>query len=75
MSLEDDPLEEPPRTAATLETIEKVHNIVLDDSRSKRVKLREVVGLLEDRVRNILHEEFRNTKALRNVGVPFVECR
>ncbi|XP_014485172.1 PREDICTED: uncharacterized protein LOC106749834, partial [Dinoponera quadriceps] len=56
-SLEDDPREGRSKTATTLETIEKVHNIVLDDTRGKMCEIAEAVGISEERVRNILNEE------------------
>ncbi|UYV74798.1 hypothetical protein LAZ67_12001016 [Cordylochernes scorpioides] len=56
-SLEDDLREGQPKTTTTLETIEKIHNIVLDDRRVKLGEIAEAVGISEERVRNILHEE------------------
>ncbi|XP_014483746.1 PREDICTED: uncharacterized protein LOC106746967 [Dinoponera quadriceps] len=56
-SLEDDPREGRPKTATTPETIEKVLNIVLDDRRVKVYEMTEAVGISEERVRSILHEE------------------
>ncbi|XP_014487254.1 PREDICTED: uncharacterized protein LOC106751024, partial [Dinoponera quadriceps] len=56
-SLKDDPCEGRPKTATTPETIEKVHNIVLDDRRVKVCEIAEAVGISEERVRNILQEE------------------
>ncbi|UYV70588.1 hypothetical protein LAZ67_7003622 [Cordylochernes scorpioides] len=43
------------KTATTPETIEKVHNIVLDDRRV--CEIAEAVGIWEERVWRILHEE------------------
>lgn len=56
-SLEDDPREGRPKTATTPETIEKVHDIVLDDRRVKVSEIAEAVGISEERVRNILHNQ------------------
>ena len=57
ISLKDDPCKGRQKTATTPETIEKVHNIVLDNWRVKVCKIAEAVGILEERVRNILHKE------------------
>ena len=57
MSLKDDPREGRPKTATTPETIEKVRDIVLDNRRVKVCEIAEAVGISEERVRNILHEE------------------
>ncbi|XP_014478528.1 PREDICTED: putative uncharacterized protein FLJ37770 [Dinoponera quadriceps] len=56
-SLEDDSREGRPKTATTLETIEKVHYIVLDDRRVKVCEIAEAVGISEEMMRNILQEE------------------
>lgn len=56
-SLEDDPREGQPKTATTPETIEEVHDIVLDNRRVKVREIAETVGISEERVRNILHKE------------------
>lgn len=61
-SLEDDPREGRPKTATTPETIEKVHDIVLDDRRVKVREIAEAVGISEERVRNILHKELEMRK-------------
>ncbi|UYV61639.1 hypothetical protein LAZ67_1005706 [Cordylochernes scorpioides] len=54
-SLEDDPREGRSKSANTPETFEKFHIIMLDD---RRVNVSEIAeGILEERVRNILHEE------------------
>ena len=39
-----------PKTATTLKTIEKMHNIVLDNRRVKMCEIAEAVGILEERV-------------------------
>ena len=60
MLLEDDPREEWTKTTTTLKTIEKVHNIMLDD---RRVKVCEIaMGISEESVRNILLKELRMQK-------------
>lgn len=56
-SLQDDEREGRPKTATTPEIIEKVHTMVLDDRRIKVRELAEAVGISEERVRKILHEE------------------
>lgn len=56
-SLEDDPREGRPKTATTPEIIEKIHVIVMDDRRVKVREIAKIVGISEERVRNILHQE------------------
>ena len=55
--LKYDPCEKPPKSATTQQTIEKVQKIVLDDRRVKLCEIAEAVGISEERVQNILHEE------------------
>ncbi|UYV84405.1 Transposase [Cordylochernes scorpioides] len=50
-SLEDDPRKRRPKTGTTPETIEKVHNIVLDDRRVIMSEIAKIVGISEERVR------------------------
>ena len=50
MSLKDDQCEGWSKTASTAETIEKVHNIVLDDGFLKVCEIAEAMGILEERV-------------------------
>jgi hypothetical protein len=52
-----------------METIEKVYNIVLDDRRVKVYERAEAVGITEERVQNIMHEELGLQK-LRARWVP-----
>jgi histone-lysine N-methyltransferase SETMAR len=56
-SLEDDPREGRPRSATTSEIIEQVHCMVLDDWRMKVHEIAETIGISEERVGYILHEE------------------
>jgi transposase len=56
-SLEDDPREGHPKSAATPEIIEQVHGIVLDDRRMKVCEIAETIGISKERVGYILHEE------------------
>ncbi|UYV67602.1 hypothetical protein LAZ67_5001347 [Cordylochernes scorpioides] len=65
--VEDDPREGQPKTATTLEIIEKVHNIVVNDRRVKVCEIAEAEGISEERVRNILHEELGIRKLCRFV--------
>ncbi|GFW97830.1 zinc finger protein 45 [Trichonephila clavipes] len=46
-TLEDDTREGRPRTKTTPETIEKVHDIMLDDSREKVTEIADAVGILK----------------------------
>ncbi|UYV61167.1 SETMAR [Cordylochernes scorpioides] len=57
ISLEDDPCQGQRKTANIPETIEKVHNIVLDDRRVKVYEIAEAVGISEESLWNILHKE------------------
>jgi transposase len=56
-SLEDDPREGRPKSAATPEIIEQAHNMVLDDRRMKVREIGETIGILKEHVEYILHEE------------------
>ncbi|UYV75006.1 hypothetical protein LAZ67_12002072 [Cordylochernes scorpioides] len=54
ISLEDDPRERWPKTVTTPETIKKGHNIVCE--------IAEAVGISEEKMRNIFHEELGTRK-------------
>jgi len=56
-SLEDDPCEGRPKSAATPEIIEQVHDMVLDDRRMKVREIAETIGISKEHVGYILHEE------------------
>jgi hypothetical protein len=56
-SLEDDPCEGCPKSATTLEIIEQVHDMVLDDRRMKVCEIAETIGISKECVEYILHEE------------------
>jgi len=56
-SLEDDPREGRPKSATTLEIIEQVNDMVLDDRRMKVREIAETTGISEERVGYILHEQ------------------
>jgi hypothetical protein len=56
-SLEDDPHEGHPKSATAPEIIEEVHNMVLDDRRMKVREFAETIGISEECVGDILHEE------------------
>jgi histone-lysine N-methyltransferase SETMAR len=56
-SLEVDPREGHPKSAATPEIIEQVHDMLLDDGRIKVREIAETIGISKERVRYILHEE------------------
>jgi transposase len=56
-SLEDDPCEGHPRSATTSEIIEQVHDMVLDDWWMKVYEIAEIIGISEECVGYILHEE------------------
>jgi hypothetical protein len=56
-SLEDGPREESPKNATTLEIIEQVHDMILDDRRIKVREIVETIGISKESVRYILHEE------------------
>jgi histone-lysine N-methyltransferase SETMAR len=56
-SLEDDPHEGRPKSATTLEIIEQVHDMVLDDWWMTVREIAETIGISKERVGYILHEE------------------
>jgi transposase len=56
-SLEDDPREGCPKSAATPEIIEQVHDMLLDDRRLKVHEIAETIGISKELVGYILHEE------------------
>ena len=61
-SLEDDPREGRSKSATTPEIIEQVHNMVLDDQRMKVREISETIGISNERVGYILHEELNMKK-------------
>ena len=56
-SLEDDPREGCPKSATTPEIIEQVHDMALDDWRMKVHEIADTIGISEECVRYMLHEE------------------
>jgi histone-lysine N-methyltransferase SETMAR len=56
-SLEDDTHEGCPKSATTLEIIEQVHDMVLDDWWMTVREIAETIGISKERVEYILHEE------------------
>lgn len=56
-SVEDDQREGRPKTANVKENREKIRKMILDDRRLKVYEIAETVGISEERVRHILHEE------------------
>lgn len=50
-------VEKRPKTATTDERIEKVHNIILEYRPLKVYEIHKTTGILEERIRYILHEE------------------
>jgi hypothetical protein len=56
-SLEDDPCVGRPKSSATPEIIEEVHNMVLDNQRMKVREIAETIGISKELVGYILHEE------------------
>ena len=56
-SLEDDPCEGHPKSAATPEIIEQVHDMVLDDWQMKVCEIAETIGISKECVGYIWHEE------------------
>jgi transposase len=53
-SLQDDSHDGRSKNATTLEIIEKVHNMVLDDRRIKVCEIAEIIGISKERVGYIL---------------------
>jgi DNA-binding Xre family transcriptional regulator len=56
-SLEDVPREGRPKSVTTPETIEQVHDMLLDERRMKVREIAETIGISKERVGHILHEE------------------
>jgi histone-lysine N-methyltransferase SETMAR len=56
-SLEDDPREGRPKSATTLETIDQVHKMVLDDGQMKVCEIAETIGISKECIGYMLHEE------------------
>jgi histone-lysine N-methyltransferase SETMAR len=56
-SLEDDPHEGHPQSATTSQIIEQVHDMVLDDHRTKVREIAETIGISKEHAEYILHEE------------------
>jgi DNA-binding Xre family transcriptional regulator len=71
-SLEGDAREGHPKSAATPEIIEQVHDMVLDDRRMKVHEIAETIGISKERVGYILHEEL-DMKKLRTKWVPHLQ--
>jgi transposase len=56
-SLEDDLREGHPKSTTTLEIIEQVHDMVLDDRRMKVREIAETIGISKEHVGYILYED------------------
>jgi transposase len=56
-SLEADPREGRPKSATTLEIIEQVHDMLLDDRQMKVLEISKTTGISKERVGYILHEK------------------
>jgi len=52
-SLEDDPREGRPKSATTPEIIEQVHDMLLDNRRTKLCEIAETIGISKERVRHV----------------------
>jgi transposase len=65
-SLEDDPREGRPKSATTPEIIEQVHDMVLDDRWMKVREITQTIGISNERVGYILHEELDMKKFARD---------
>jgi histone-lysine N-methyltransferase SETMAR len=74
-SLEDDPREGRPKSAATPEIIEQVHDMQLDDRRMKVREIAETIGNTKERVGYILHEELDMKQALCKIGAALAQSR
>lgn len=61
-SIEDDPRSGCPKSATTLEIIQKVHDMVMNDRRVKVREVSEAIGISKERVGHILHEELKMKK-------------
>lgn len=63
------------KTVTIQESIEKVHDIVLDDSRVKVCQIAKAVGMSEKKYSKHVAQRIRDAKGLRKVGAAFAECR
>jgi len=61
-SVEDEPRSGRPKTATTPEIIEQVHNIVSEDPSLTKREIANTIGISDERVLHILHEELRMKK-------------
>lgn len=61
-SIEDEPRSGRPKTATTTEIVAKVHDMVLNDRRIKVREIANIMGISNDRVHLILHEELQMKK-------------
>ena len=61
-SIEDEPRSGRPKTATTTEIVAKVHDMVLNDRRKKVREIANIMGISNDRVHLILHEELQMKK-------------
>jgi transposase len=55
--LEDDPREGRPKSATTPEITKQVHDMILDDRRTKVHEIAETIGISKEREGYVLHEE------------------
>lgn len=61
-SIEDDPRSGRPKTATTPEIIEQVHNMVNENPSLTKREIAHTIGISDERVLHILHEELRMKK-------------
>uniref|UniRef100_A0A8D8YJ64 Mos1 transposase HTH domain-containing protein n=1 Tax=Cacopsylla melanoneura TaxID=428564 RepID=A0A8D8YJ64_9HEMI len=73
-SCSDEPRSERPVEVVTVDVVEKVHDLVLENRRTKVRDIAESVGISIERVWYILHE-FGHEKALRAMGAAFDQKR
>ena len=66
-SLEDEPREGRPKTASTSENIEKIHEIVSEDPSLTTREIADTIGISDERIRHILHEELQMKKLFGKV--------
>ena len=64
----DAPYPERPKTVTTPETIDHIHEIILEDRRISAKSIAEQLGISRERVGSIIHEDFGHAEGLREVG-------
>ena len=57
-----------PKTVTTLEIIDQIHELILEDRRISVKSIAKQLDISHERFGSIIHEEFGNAEVLREVG-------